>query len=131
MGFTWCKDHEIFWLCIFFFPHGTPRVSSGYLESSWEKEKKKKKRAVISKNLILTFVVGITFWKNRILLPDTKLCSITLPLNTLWTCRNVGIWCFFFVNHKLVYCHDISSFFNQLIFKLITTYWFIKISNEK
>jgi hypothetical protein len=61
MGFTWCKDHEIFWLCIFFFPHGTPRVSSGYLESSWEKEKKKKKRAVISKNLILTFVVGITF----------------------------------------------------------------------
>jgi hypothetical protein len=40
--------------------HDTPRVSSGYVESSCEKKYEKKKRAVVSKNLILAFV-GITF----------------------------------------------------------------------
>jgi hypothetical protein len=47
----------------FFFNHDTPRVSSGYLESWGKKYEKnmKKKRAVVSKNLILAFV-GITFF---------------------------------------------------------------------
>jgi hypothetical protein len=43
MGFTWCKDHENFGFA-FFSPHDTPRVSSGYLESSEKKKKKKRKK---------------------------------------------------------------------------------------
>jgi len=52
---------NFFGFAFFIPPHGTPRVSSGYLESSCEKKNEKKRRAVVSKNLILTFVVGITF----------------------------------------------------------------------
>jgi len=61
MGFTWCKDHEI--ICFAFF---SPVILQGYLadiHGVMGKKKEKKKRAVLSKNLILTVVGNYIFGK--------------------------------------------------------------------
>jgi hypothetical protein len=69
MGLTWCKDHENLAL------HSPPPplILQGYLADTWshgEKNEKKKKKNYGKKKLI----------KKK-----------KLPLNTLSTCRNVGI----------------------------------------